>query len=386
MRSNLPFIIITAILLLLQNNLNAQSLQLDWKIETGKKIVAPPALDDEHVFIGNESGTFFAIDQHSGEILWQVETGGNIQGRAVLNDEHIFFESANTFYALNKTDGKEIWQYTLNMSPEKFSYADKDFLFKLDFFDDKRSSGIIHKGIFYAGTSNGKVIGLNSKTGELEFSINSNNNSPVRSTPLIHEDQLFFGDWNGIVYCFDLNSNSFLWQKSTYREKPYDTFGGIASEFLVYKGKLFFGARNPMFNVLWKDDGQKEWTYTDPDGGWLIGDPVIYSDTLYVGGSDNFAMLALSPSDGRLLWKNQRSKNIYVKPIVSKEYIIYPGGNSYDPRDTGEIVILDRFTGETITSFETPYGVFSAPAWTEEGQIIFGSLDGAIYSLKLESL
>ena len=110
---------------------------------------------------------------------------------------------------------------------------------------------------------------------------------------------------------------------------------GIASEFVIYGDKLFFGARNPMLNVLLRNDGQKEWTYTDEDGGWIIGDPVIYNDTLYIGGSDNFSILALNASDGRRLWQTKRSKNIYTKPIVNQDLVIYTGGNSYNPKDSG---------------------------------------------------
>ncbi len=113
-----------------------------------------------------------------------------------------------------------------------------------------------------------------------------------------------------------------------------------------------------MMNVLWLEDGQKEWTYTDPDGGWIIGDPVIYKDTLYIGGSDNFSMLAFHPSDGRPIWKTKRAKNIYGKPIVTKDWVIYGGGHSYDPKATGELVVLNRSNGAAITHFETTSSVF----------------------------
>ena len=259
-----------------------------------------------------------------------------------------------------------------------------DYLYKLDPFDDKRSSGFVHSGIIYVGTSHGKVLGLDAKSGSLEFSIMSDAQAPIRATPLVHNGKLYYGDWNGKVYGYDLENNTQLWQQSTYEVKPYATFGGIASEFVEHQGKLFFGARNPMLKVLRTEDGQADWSYNDPEGGWLIGDPVIMRDTLYIGGSDNFSMLAFQASNGKLLWKNKRTKNIYGKPIVSKDWIIYSTGNAYNPKDKGEIVMLDRKTGESITEYEVPSNAFASAVLTKDELVIFGSTDGTLYSLRIK--
>jgi len=361
-----------------------QSLVLDWKVETDGKIVASPVANDHLVFLGNEKGVFMAFKIETGELAWKVETGGNIQAKALLFNDLVFFESANIFYALQQDTGKEIWNYPLKASPEKFSYSGKEYLYKLDPFDDKRSSGYLYNGRVYVGSANGKIVGLRATTGDLEFSIQANDNAPIRSSPIIENDKLYFGDWNGIVYCYDLQQEQFRWTKNTYRDKPYATFGGIASEFCLYKGMLFFGARNPMMNVLWMDDGQKEWTFTDPDGGWMIGDPVIFQDTLYIGGSDNFSMLAFNPSVGKLIWKTKRSRNIYGKPIVTQDWVIYGGGHSYDPKASGELVVLKRLDGKTISSFETTSSVFSSPILIEDEMIIAGSIDGTVYAVSIE--
>ena len=366
------------------SNLYAQSLTLKWKLETSGKIVAGPVANDQLAFIGNEKGAFMAINHKIGELAWKLETKGNIQSKALLFDNLVFFESANVFYAVEQETGKEVWSYRLNAPAEKFTYAEKEYLYKLDPFDDKRSSGYLFKDRIYVGCSNGQVIGLNIKTGNLEFSIESIDSSPIRSSPIVENDQLYFGDWNGVIYRYDLKEEQFIWSKNTYREKPYATFGGIASEFKSYQGKLFYGARNHMMNVLWLEDGQKEWTYTDPDGGWMIGDPEIRNDTLYIGGSDNFSMLAFNPADGKPLWKTKRSKNIYCKPIVTEDWVIFGAGHSYDPRVTGELVVLNRSNGETIAHYETASSVFSSPIITNHELIIFGSSDGLIYALNLE--
>ena len=379
---NLVFLIVLVFTVL---NSRAQSIELKWKVQTSGKILAGPVTNDKLSFVGNEKGTFMAIQLKNGEIKWEHETNGNIQATALLYENMVFFESANVFYALKQSTGKEVWTHKLESPAEKFSDSSgKDHLYKLDPFDDKRSAGFLYDNLIYIGCSNGQVLGLNSKTGNLEFSISAKDDSPIRSSPMVAEDKLYFGDWNGVVYCYDLIEKRFVWSKPTYSEKPYATFGGIATEFKSYKGKLFFGARNPMLHVLRLEDGQEEWTYSDPDGGWIIGDPVLYNDTLYIGGSDNFSMLAFNPDNGSPLWKTRRTKNIYGKALVTEDFVIYGGGNSYDPKDTGELVVLDRSNGNLISYFETSSSVFSSPVLSKSGLIVFGSNDGIIYALQVK--
>lgn len=377
-------LLLSLLMLFSLSSLYAQSLTLKWTLKTSGKIVAGPVTNEQYAFVGNQKGDFMAVNLTTGELAWKVETNGNIQAKATLVNNLVFFESANVFYALDQKTGQEIWSHDPKSTPEKFSYAGKDYLYKLDPFDDKRSSGYLHDDRIYVGCSNGKVIGLNAKTGKLEFSLDSKDNAPVRSSPKVENDKLYFGDWNGVVFCYDLKAEEFLWFKTTSRQKFYPTFGGIASEFTLYKGMLFYGARNHMMNVLWLEDGQKEWTYTDPDGGWIIGDPVIYKDTLYVGGSDNYSMLAFNPIDGKPLWKTKRSKNIYGKAIVTEDWVIYGGGHSYDPTATGELVVLNRSTGEAVASYETASSAFSSPVFTKTELIVLGSSDGTVYALKME--
>ena len=77
----------------------------------------------------------------------------------------------------------------------------------------------------------------------------------------------------------------------------YPTFGQLNAKFTTYKDLLYFGGRNPEMQVLNKQSGIKEWSYTEKAGGWISGDPAISQDTLYLAGSDNheiFAFYAIS--------------------------------------------------------------------------------------------
>ncbi len=370
---------------LLSINVGGQdlSLQLHWKFNTGDKVLASPIIHNDTIFIGSQNGIFYALHLKSGEEIWKYETGGIIQTKALIIDEIVFFESANIFYALNYKSGKEVWKFNPMIKPKGFKYNGVAYHYLIDPFDFKRSSPIAHKGIIYIGASNGTVYGFNSKSGKVVFEIKSDDTSPIRSTPFVEGGTLYFGDWEGVVYCYDLVKNTMLWKKKTYRgEKPYGTFGGVVSEFLVYKDLLFFGARNQMKNVLLKETGEKEWTFTDSKGGWMWGDPVIWKDTLYVGGSDNFKLFAFNPHIGQIYWTQTRNKNICGKPYVTDQWIAYTGGNGYDTDDSGELVLVRRKDGKVLDVFGTPKAVFSAPT-ASANNLVFTCYDGNVYCLSI---
>ncbi len=375
---------LTLMLLFCSHWLLSQSLELQWKFETTDSVLASPLIHDEIVFVGDQNGVFYALDLTNGEELWSLKTDGNIQANATLVDDNVFFESANVFYLIDREKGKVLWSFDPEMEPFVFQYKEYEWPFKIDPFDDKRSVAYYHDETIYVGCGNGTVYGLDAENGAISFSYETDDNSPIRSSPYVNDGVLYFGDWNGIVYAYSLAENALKWKKKTYRqEKPYGTFGGVVSEFLIYDGLLFFGARNFMLNVLDITSGEKVWTYTDAKKGWVIGDPVIYKDTLYIGGSDNHAMLAFDPKIGRPIWSQYGGKNIYTKPIVTEDWVIYTSGNGYNPKDSGIVFLLDRQTGNEIAQYELPNGSFSSPDWVE-GKIVFGCYDKNIYCLRIK--
>ncbi len=376
--------LIIVVICLIAIRTEAQNLTSDWIVETGDKVLASPVSGGRSVFVGGQDGVMYAIDAATGSVDWKYETGGIIQAQALLTENVLFFESANVFYALEPVSGKLLWKYDVGMSPLGFEYGGRKFEYKLDFWDDKRSAGTLHEGVIYIGCGNGTLYGFREKDGELVFSASTDESSPIRSTPFVNNAAIYFGDWEGVVYAYDLATQQLKWKKKTYRGgRPYPSFGGVVSSFVSYKNMLFFGARNHMLNVLWEETGEKEWTYTDPKGGWLVGDPVITNDTLYIGGSDNFSMYAFGPNNGRFLWKHNGGKNIYTRPIITEDHLVYTAGNSYNWKDKGIIYLLDRKTGSELAKLELPNAVFSSPAMAGN-RIIFGCYDGNIYSVLLE--
>ncbi|MBT8264733.1 MAG: PQQ-binding-like beta-propeller repeat protein, partial [Muriicola sp.] len=91
-----------------------QSIEVQWKFNTGDKVAASVIIDNSTLYIGGENGVFYALKVETGEEIWQFKTRGYILGKATVHKDIVFFESSNVFYALDKATGKEQWRYDLD--------------------------------------------------------------------------------------------------------------------------------------------------------------------------------------------------------------------------------------------------------------------------------
>jgi len=355
---------------------NAQITDLAWSFRASGKITASPMAHEGVIYIGNSDGNFYAINASDGSKKWSFKTKHAIKSKALATDELVFFESGNIFYALDQSTGKQLWS---------FDTGDTQYYDQIDIYDDTRSRAAFYNGAIYVGTSDGFIYGLNKRNGREVFKVNSDANSPVRSSPFIKDDKLYFGDWNGLVYCYNLSNKKLIWKKRTYTfPKPYDTFGGITSAFTVYNNKLFFGARNPIFNVLNTESGDLEWSYTSSEGGWMYSSPVYYDSTIFIGGSDNHSLFAFDPIYGSIKWKYNSSQNIMAEPLVSGSIITFTSGDVYKPNSPGAITRLDRNSGKLISKIQLPKLSISAPIMVDN-KVIFGCHDGQVYAIKFSN-
>ncbi|MBQ8502228.1 MAG: PQQ-binding-like beta-propeller repeat protein [Bacteroides sp.] len=105
--------------------LNATNGSQLWKVEAQEPVLGAVTIDNGIAYIGASDHTFRAIDIHTGKVIWAY---GNVSGYIetkplVTADKVIFGAWDNTLYALNKTDGKELWKWTGGLTRMHFSPA-----------------------------------------------------------------------------------------------------------------------------------------------------------------------------------------------------------------------------------------------------------------------
>ncbi|MFT3910191.1 MAG: PQQ-binding-like beta-propeller repeat protein [Ferruginibacter sp.] len=243
-----------------------------------------PTIVDNNIFIGSGDGNLYAINAATGSVLWKFAATAQIRCSPAVFYNKVFFGDMNgEFYAVNSKTGKEIWNYKTNAikfvndsfgfdrkgivsSPviinNKIIFGSRDgFMYNLDVETGKANwtfdynvtwvlSSVATDGkVVYAGTSDGKYINaIDIETGKELWKIIT---SLVWSSPLLVNDKLYAGGYDGYLYCLDkktgARSNSVLY-----------TGGRIQSSPILTKNNIFVGSDDGYVYALKNGNGCKE--------------------------------------------------------------------------------------------------------------------------------
>jgi len=216
-------------------SLNTQSGAKDWDFDTGSRIIATPAVSDNRVFIGcaespyqednffavdrgsgeerwsfiaegqintsaavssnsvfvgDQSGYIYSIDKRSGGVNWKTNLGDSLSSSLVLTDEFVGAISGSTVYTLNKSDGSEVWNFTLT-----------------DDYSSGRDIAASNRAV-YVGDVDGTVRGLQNGIEEWRY---EGAEGSFYGVPAIVGKTVYVGDTSGSLYSVS---------DSTTRTKP----------------------------------------------------------------------------------------------------------------------------------------------------------------------
>lgn len=371
---------LTSLIVILCTSLFANAQQkplIHWSFETQGKILSHPLIDEECIYFGSKDSIFYAVDIKSGKQIWNFKTNSPIQSKALINNDIVYFKSGNDVFALHKDNGQKIWIVT---------NKDKQGSTQIDPWDYHSGTPAIYNSTIYFGFGNGDLKGFDLKTGEIKNEILRTNTSAIKSGLVIEKSILYFGDWDGFIYAYNLNTGLQLWQLKTYSEKLYDTFGQINTQLCIYDNLLFFGGRNPEFQALDKNTGKKEWSYVEKAGGWISGDPLVLKDTLFIGGSDNHEMFAFNANTGEKYWSYLFLNNNFSKPLAYNNYLLFTTGDAYNVYGTspgrGYLYALNRSDGSVKNVTKVGGNIYSSLV-VKNDILYMGSADGNLYALDL---
>lgn len=242
---------------------------LKWKYKTDDIVHASPTVDGDKVYFGSFDGYFYALDKDKGAVIWKFKTmgeasfpKGEIQKSALVHDGMVYFGSRDyNIYALDMVTGAKNWNMkdnggwiiatpTVYKENVYFGVSDGHVFYSMDKKSGKiiwkaplamRSYGaaVAHKDIIYFGTFDGKLLGLDYKTGALKWSFQTKKSKQnyhtiynkdghfrkgfelydtdyvateakihelgsILSTPVIDEEVIYFGSSDGYYYAVKL--------------------------------------------------------------------------------------------------------------------------------------------------------------------------------------
>jgi len=313
-------------------------LNLIWETKNSESPLGPLTIaGGKLVYCGSRNRVFF-YDVKTGDFLgaWKVKRG--VQTGVVVVDSLAYFAigpTKNEFVCLNLINGKVSWTYNIK---------------------DVTGTPIIIDNRLYAGSSAGKLLCLDRKTGEKIWDYPATGRN--QAGPSGDGEMVLFPQDNGTLMglraetgdkIFEVNLDQPLVNKAVIGDKTYITGseGGI------------FALDKSSGNIVW------EKTFSHP----IWTSPALDDGVLYFG--DNGGKLrALTGKDGSVLWEYQTDGVIVSSPIIVGDYLLF---GSLDRK----LYCLNKATGELVSMREFKRGI-DFPAVSDGKYICVAAHDGTI--------
>jgi outer membrane protein assembly factor BamB len=318
-----------------------------------------PALDRDRLYFGNDGGTFWALDQRTGNPAWNVElahsTRNGIRSSPALHKDQVYFGSfEGNVYCLDTATGRERWRFTeadrIESSP--CLAPDLDMLF----------IGLQHEVPGRAGS----IAALHIETGAKlwEFTVEK----PVSGSPAYDKELRLVacGTGDRELLLFEPVTRELQWRRPTGGEVK------AAPAFDAVRRAVVVGAMDGSIRSI-DLSGRERWRVQTGDA--IHATPLVVGDRVYVGSADK-NVYVINADNGRGVLKMSTTGKNYGSPrlIGGRIYFGSTSGLVYEfnPRIdaiTGEIQLPERITNPIVHSAAT--GLFYARSY-----------DGKIYAFR----
>jgi outer membrane protein assembly factor BamB len=236
-----------------------------------------PAVADGLVFIGAADHRVYALNETNGRQVWNYTTGSLVGSSPAVADGLVFIGSADhRVYALNETTGSQVWNYMTG--------------------GNVLSSPVVADGLVFVGSFDRRVYALNETNGGHVW--NYTTDDLVWSSPAVADGLVFIGSDDSRVYCLNETTGNQVWN--------YTTGSWVGSSPAVADGLVYVGSLDWNVYCLNASTGAKVWNYTTGDyvePSPAVADGMVFAyskaNVLFAFGIlnvDNIAVTDISPS------------------------------------------------------------------------------------------
>lgn len=312
-----------------------------WKIDLHAGIVASPVIAGGMLYVGAENGNLHAFSLKDRSLQWLFHSRGAISSTpAVANGLVYFLSRDGSFQALDAADGAPRWTFRTQGESVFSTYG----MYGLpsgggpapDPWDFYLSSPVVHQDKVYFGSSDERVYALDAASGKLAWSFKTG--GVIHSSPAVANDTLLVGAWDGVLYALDAQTGAERWRFKTETEQKQSIMFGIQSSPSVDRDTVYIGARDGYLYALDLATGSRKWRY-NAQGSWIVATPAIDDGRLYVGTSDTGLLVALDKHTGREIYRHDTKVWTYSSPLLV-------GDTLWVANMKGELYALQAGTGQ----------------------------------------
>ncbi|MHC4079298.1 MAG: outer membrane protein assembly factor BamB family protein, partial [Planctomycetota bacterium] len=88
-----------------------------YQLRTGNMIIAPPAVNEDHIYVGGVDNHIYCADWRAGEIVWDTEVADDVMSLTLVGDHLVALIRGGTVIDLRAGDGEVSWQKDIVGSP-----------------------------------------------------------------------------------------------------------------------------------------------------------------------------------------------------------------------------------------------------------------------------
>jgi eukaryotic-like serine/threonine-protein kinase len=214
--------------------LDAGNGSFKWEFSTDNEVWATPAVVDGVVYFGSLDHSFYALNAVDGTKKWAFKTGGGIASTPLIVDGVVYIGSFdNKFYAIDADTGTQKWV---------FEGAGNWFW----------SEAVYDNGIIYAGSLDHNVYALDAGNGTLAWPKPFKASDQVKSSPVIVGGVLAVASENGKIYGLDLKTGDKKWEFDNINTK-------VPSPLCAAGGTVYINSQDNKLYALDGETGHQVW-------------------------------------------------------------------------------------------------------------------------------
>ncbi len=324
----------------------------EWMRQLPASFYATPTERYGRIYIGDDNGTFYALDIDNGRILWRYKTTARIVGSSDVKDGRVVFASANgTLYCVAVDNGKLQWRQKLG-KPITGSIT-------------------IDGSNVYVGSSDSCFYALKLMTGAPVWTYRGLGNYCF-AKPLIYKNKLFFGAWDGNFYALDKRKGKLLWRWSNdstdYRLSPAMVTPCCDER------RVYFVAPDGFLTALNADSG----TVSMRTDRWAVRESLGLQDSILFAKTTQDTIIAINLKADTLLWATDAG---YGRDLAATQ-LIADGNTLYVTTKNGLVIALDPLTGEPKWQHKLGNSLLTTPCTLGDTAVVVANTDGTIAMLR----
>lgn len=342
-----------------------------WEYNVGFTF-AEPLLDGKQIFVGTQTGYFYAFDAdawygHDRKAKWQFRAGGAINRKGEVSGDKLYFGANDgIFYCLDRHTGELIWKTSTRLESNAFRHF---------------STPCVHGDQVVVGSASKEVYGFDVHTGKVLFVVETDD--WIRSRPVLEGNHLYVATIGGTLYGYELINNSPMEQ---FRLKLSDH--PILADISLAEGKLIISDSDLYTHCIstqgqpvWKrsiinsfmKNGERILTDQIAGGAYYQSNPTAVDGTVYFGTPSRF-VYAIDSETGKEKWKFELGGSVSGAPTYDNGRIFIGQQGAEE-----EFYCLDATTGREIWNQKT--GWVWGSATVSDGMVFVPCIDGYIMAL-----